>query len=158
MKTMICVSNLGYSQSNYELFRSINRVTEKSLEEVSVVPVDITNKVIELNTAVMNIGELTSFNDGVLVATTIENAQRILSCFTNTIKVLYLYDLDWMFQTIVYDELYDTLTHPDLTIFVRSESHIQPLKALCGIEPHGILESFTLEKLWNLLEDIKKQS
>lgn len=155
MKTMFCLDNLGYSQLNYELFTSINSVVEDSLDEVSVVPIDLTNKVVEINTAITNISQLTSFNNGALVATNIENAQRILACATNTIKVLYLYDLDWMFSPIKYDDLYSTLTNPELVILLRSKNHLDPLRLLCGVEPHGILEEFNLEKLWISLEEIK---
>jgi len=151
MKTMFCIENLGFSQKNYELFLQINKIVEKSIEEISICPLNITNKATHVNTAVYNIGELSTYKDGLLIVTRIKDVEKIKSIATNSIKVLYLYDLDWMFDKMKYDEIYTALTHPDLKIIVRSADYIKPLKNLCGVVPVGILEKLELEKLWNLL-------
>lgn len=151
MKTMICVDNLAYSYANYEVFSSINEITSKSPEEISIVPLDITSSFMKINTAVHNVAELGSFKNGILIATTILNAQKILGCASNARKVLYLYDLDWMFRIISFDVLYSILNDPSLTVILRSESFIRPLSAICGDRKYSILPEFNLEKLWNSL-------
>lgn len=158
MKTMICTDSLGYSQENYEAFSNINDVVDRSLEEVSVVPVDVSNECIKLKTAVHNMVELGSFNDGALIAMNIRNAKRILNCPNNSTKVLYLFNLEWMFKEFLYEDLYSVFTNKDLTIVVRSEDYIDPLKKGFGVTPIAVLEEFDLEKLWNSLEETSIKS
>lgn len=151
MRTMVCINNLGYESFNYALFKDINEIVSKSLEEISVVPTDITNKVMAVNTAVNNPTEMHSFQNGLLIASTIENAKRILSCANSCKKALYLQDIDWFYSTISYDEIWDVLNDDQLVIFCRSESHADAVNATCGRRPQVIGE-FSLEKIWNSLE------
>jgi hypothetical protein len=152
MKTMIFLDNTGFSQANRELFKSIERITSSTLEEISVTSADITNEFIHVNTAIVNPEEVHSFCDGVLIGTTINNAAKVVGSAASSRKVLYLYDLDWMFTELNYEFMHSLLTDERLTVFLRSEDHVTPFYRLCGRLPHGILESFELEKLWNLLE------
>lgn len=148
---MICVDNLAYSYANYELFSSINKIVDKSIEEISIVPLDVAAPFMKINTAIYNVAELGSFKNGVLVASSIFNAEKILECASNAKKVLYLYDLDWMFNIISFDVLYDVLNNPNLTVILRSESFTKPLKAICGEKKYNIMPKFNLETLWNSL-------
>jgi hypothetical protein len=50
-----------------------------------------------------------------------------------------------------YDEIYDVLNDENLILVLRSESHVKPVKNLCGREPNAIMGNFELEKIWNLL-------
>jgi len=152
MKTMIYLDNTGFSQANKELFESINRVTSLTLEEVSVASADITNEFIHVSTAIVNPEEVHSFCDGVLIGTTINNAAKVVSSVAASRKVLYLYDLDWMLDELSYEWMHSLLNDERLTVFLRSEEHVNPFYRLCGRLPNGILKSFELEKLWNLLE------
>jgi len=152
MKTMIFLDNTGFSQANRELFKSIERITSSTLEEISVTSADITNEFIHVNTAIVNPEEVHSFCDGVLIGTTINNAAKVVGSAASSRKVLYLYDLDWMFTELNYEFMHSLLTDERLTVFLRSEDHVTRFYRLCGRLPHGILESFELEKLWNLLE------
>jgi hypothetical protein len=152
MKTMILLDHLGYSQANYELFRSINKLVEETLEEISVVPIDRTNKIIPLKTAATNIGSMSAFNGGLLVSTTIKNAERILACKTRTSKLLYLYDLEWMYKKIPYDNIYSILNDPSLFVVLRSRSHVEAFRQISHKRELGIVDEFRLEEIWNLLE------
>lgn len=151
MKTMVCTNNLGYEAFNYSLFRNINDIVVSSLEEVSVVPVDITNKAVDIKAAIFNISEMSGFQDGLLLAATIDNAKRILSCANSCKKALFMQDIDWYHSIISYDEIWDVLNNKDLNLFCRSESHADAVYATCGRRPKVIGE-FSLEKIWNSLE------
>lgn len=150
MKTMVCVDHLGYSGFNYEAFVSINSVVA-DLEEVSIATVDVTNKFIDIKTAVYNLTEMHSFSDGVLMASSLRNAKRVLACANNAKKVLYLYDLDWTSSIMKYDEIHSVLSDKRLRIICRSKSHQDALKRSFGIDA-VILKKFDLREIWNLLE------
>jgi len=152
MKSMICTDHLAYSCANYELFDSVNNIVENSITEVSIVPLDISSKVMPINTAIHTVVEMGSFKNGLLICSSIKNADIILGCANNSRKILYLYDLEWMFELHMYDDLYNTLTNQNLEIVVRSEDFIRPLECLCKPKILGVLPTFDLEKLWNLLK------
>jgi len=156
MKTIVYLDHPGHDGGKYELFRSINKVIEETLEEVSIAPIDITHKVIDLQCAINNVAEISNFSDGVIIADTIENAEEILSCKNNSLKVLYLYDIDWYSKLHDYEKIYDILNNPNLMIFTRSNGHAEVVEHLCGRKVDGILKDFDLEKLWNLLKDTNK--
>jgi len=151
MKTMICLEHTAYSQYNYEIVNEVNGYVVENKDEVSICAMDQTMHFMNIDTAIFHASELDSFNNGVIIAGTINNAQEILSCANDSKKVLYLYDLDWMYDPFSYDNLYDTLTDENLTIVLRSEDHVKPLMNLCGRKPNAVIDNFKLEKIWNLL-------
>lgn len=151
---MLCLDHLGYSYQNYEVFHSINKIVEKSLNEISIVPLNASRPFMNINTAIYNVGEMGSFNNGLLICNTIKNAKKILACPTDTIKMLYLYDLDWMFNPMLYEELYSILTDKNLKIVLRSKDFVAPIRCLVGEANQKldlITPSFNLETIWNLL-------
>lgn len=152
MKTMILLDNLGFSEQNYDIIKDINQLVVNSLDEVSFVVNDISNKIAEVNTAVNNIAEMGCFQNGVLICTNLMNAEQILSVNTSSQKMLYLWDIDWVHQAYNYEWIYDILANKELKIVVRSEEHKRALTNLCGKEPLMVLQNFKLEKLWTLLE------
>jgi hypothetical protein len=151
MKTMICFDHLSYSQFNYEVITEINNVVLDSAEEICICSMDQTYPFINAHTAIFAPSEMDSFNNGLIISHTLKNAKSILSCANNSQKLLYLYDLDWMFQPILYDDIYETLTNTNLKLILRSSDYIQPIKILCNREPDAIVERFKLEDIWNSL-------
>lgn len=151
MKTMICLENTAYCPCSYEMIKEINNFVLNNNDEISLVSLDQTAYFTEISTAVFAPSELDSFNDGVIICNTINNAETILRCTNRSKKVLYLYDLDWMFEKFSYDKLFEILNNDNLNIILRSEDYIKPLRNLCGKKHTKVLESFKLEAIWNLL-------
>lgn len=151
MKTMICFENISYSQFNYEAINEINRYVESNNDEVSIVTLDQSYPFTNINTAIFVPSEMDSFNNGVIISSTIKTAQMTLSCSNNSKKLLYLYDLDWMFTAMMYDELYEVLNNKNLILVCRCNDHVMPIKNLCGKKPDAVIENFSLEEVWNLL-------
>lgn len=151
MKTMILLNHLGFGEENYEIFRDVNKIASDTIEELSIAVNDVSTKVIEVNTAVTNVAEISCFQDGVLIATNLVNASQILNAHTSSTKLLYLWDLDWMHALFDYEWMYNVLTNDKLKIIVRSESHRDAVLNLCNKEPIGVIQDFSLEKIWNLL-------
>lgn len=151
MKTLLCVNNISYSQLNLHVFDYINKYNSNSCEDISIVSIDQTIPFMDINTSIFTISSLDYFYDGAIIAFTIDNAKKILSSKNNSHKVLFLYDLDWMFNIIEYDDLYEILSNKKLKLIVRHESHVGPVKNLSNREPDAIIENFSLEKIWNLL-------
>jgi hypothetical protein len=153
MKTMILLDHTAFSEKNYVILSEVNRIVTDTLNDVCIVPYDISNNMINLQCAIVNIGELSSFSNGVLIATTVKHAAEIISCKTNALKVLYLWDLDWFFEEFS-GEFLRSVFNSNIKIITRSQSHQAAIKSFFKIEA-DILEDFNLEDLWNLLENTK---
>lgn len=151
MKTLICLENLSYSSFNYEVITEVNKHVLDSIDEISLMKFDETMPFMQVNTAVFHPNELDSFHDGVIITHKIEHAISAVRCANNSKKVLYLYDLDWLFEPMFYNDLHSVLTNEDLHIVLRSEDHLPPIKNLCNREPDAIINNFSLEKIWNSL-------
>ena len=143
MKTAICLENLSYSYFSKELISEINKYVIESTDEICLVTFDETMPFANINTAVFTPSELDSFYDGVIISHKISHAMSILGCSNNSKKVLYLYDLDWMLEPMMFNE--------NLILILRSEDHVSPIKNLCNREPDAIIKNFSLEKIWNSL-------
>jgi hypothetical protein len=151
MKTAICLENLSYSYFSKELISEINKYVIDSTDEICLVTFDETTPFANVNTAVFTPSELDSFHNGVIISHKISHAMSILGCSNNSKKVLYLYDLDWMFEPMIFNDLYNVLTDENLILILRSEDHVSPIKNLCNREPDAIVKNFSLEKIWNSL-------
>jgi hypothetical protein len=151
MKTMICLENISYSQFNHEAIECVNTLSKTSNEELCFATLDQTMPFMDINTAVFSPMEIDSFNNGVIISHTIKSAELILRCTNNSKKILYIYDLDWMFQPMFFDTIHSVLSDPNLNLVVRSDDHIKPLKNIHRREPIAIMKNFNLENIWNLL-------
>lgn len=154
MKTMIVLDNLTFHEKHYDILTEVNRVCESTTEDVCLSVMNVSSKVVETKCAVMNVSEISSFSDGVLLATTLKDADAILSTVNNSIKVLYLWDIDWMFSRLFNEDIRRILNNERLVVISRSKSHRDILKAVCD-KDIKIIEDFNLETIWNLLEKTK---
>jgi len=156
MKTNICLDHISYCQFNDEAIKEINRISLlDNMPDVSITSFSPSPEHLKINTSVFNPSVLDQFYDGLVIAHTITNANNILGCATNSLKVLYLYDLDWMFKQMTYSYIYSTLSDKNLHIILRSKEHIEPLQCLCNKQITGVIDKFNLEDIWNLLSKTK---
>lgn len=151
MKTMILLDHLAFSEKNYVILNEVNRIVETTLHDVSIVPYDLSNKIIPTSCAIMNLNQLSCFSDGLLMATTIKHASEILSCSNSSKKLLYLWDLDWLFEEYSTEYLMGVMTNKKLSVITRSEPHKEAVKNFFGIETN-VVKDFKLEQIWNSLE------
>ena len=151
MKTMICIDNLSYCSFNYDVINEVNKKVKECIDEICICNFDETMPFADIDTAVFTPSEIDSFNNGVIIAGGIDIVKSIFGCANSSKKLLYLYDLEWMFKLNSYEYFYDILSQKELTIVLRSEDHIYPFKNLVNREPDAIIQKFDLEKIWNLL-------
>mgnify|MGYP003153377773 CR=1 FL=1 len=151
MKTNICLSHTGYSQFNQEAIDCVNNMVDTTLDDISFSCYNPSPDFTEIKCAVFSPNVLDSFCDGVVITSNISHANDVLGCSTNAIKVLYLYDLTWMFKPTAYDLTYKTLNDKNLHIILRSDTYKKPILDIGCKRPITVIEKFSLEEIWNLL-------
>lgn len=90
MKTGYIVDNLELSQMHLELLQSNNNHF--------IFTKELTKSFIDIVPAVMDITEIWNFNDGRLIATSIDTGLFMQSSINNSQKILYLYDYQEMLE------------------------------------------------------------
>lgn len=151
MKTNICLQHTGYSQFNTEAIDYVNNMTDHTPDDISFSCYNPSPDFTEIKCAVFSPNVLDSFYDGVVIASNISHANDILGCSTNSIKVLYLYELSWMFKMTTYDLIYQTLNDKNLHIILRSDTYKKPILDIGCKRPITVIEKFSLEEIWNSL-------
>jgi hypothetical protein len=117
------VDNLELNQLNLELFQ--RRSGFLFVKELSKTFMDI-------KMAVMDISEIWGFDDGVLIATSVDTALFLQKCVCNSRKIVYLYDYEDLKQ--YESDIVNLVCDKNLEFFVRSEFYAQRALREFGIE------------------------
>ena len=80
-----------------------------------------------------------------IIATNIESAILVKNCVCVTRKILYLWDLEWMYNPNYSFEIFAEIYH-SFEIIVRSNSHYQIFKKLWK-QPDSLIEDFNYEQI-----------
>ena len=147
MKIMVIIDHLAFSDRAFSVLKEINDIVEKSLDEVSICCLNLSNKVIRPECAVFNPSEIACFYDGLMISTSIETAKLACKSKNNSKHMLYLWDIDFLFSSYDYNTVYD-LFNSQLVV-VKSEEHRKIINNLFNVAT-VVMDRLNLEELWNL--------
>jgi hypothetical protein len=150
----IVCNNVGPSQLAYYLIKTGNEFVKTGDDDLVVFFYELMPECIKPNFALMNLSEAYDYN-GVLVATDINSASRILEYPGTQEKFFYLWDLDWIkLPQKQYENLLQVYKNPRLPLIVRSKRHFELVKNLWQ-EPVGIVEDCNIGQLKQVIENSK---
>lgn len=154
MKIAVLLEDTNMSDLNYHVMTELNnRIGSK--HDVFVLTNNVSSKVIKPDFAVMNISNINNVFDGVIIATSLSTARILNKTVTNSRKILFLYQLEWLYSVFDYEEVFGVLNSDDLAIIARSHNHKKLLKQTFNVDVASIVSEFDLEEIWNSLENIK---
>ena len=101
----------------------------------------------------MNISELHTFN-GILISTSIDTTLSALNAITNTRKIFYVWDLEWL-RPNKNNFLYNmqAFRNEKVELMCRSEHHAKVIRNYCNREPSLIFNNLNLLALKEHLKD-----
>ena len=147
MKMGVLFDDFLKSDKNYYMMKEMNEYVAKESDNVSAFVLNMSHKVIPSNFGYMNISDIGHFNNGVLVATTLNTADALNKCASNSKKVFYLWDFEWFNRSFNFYGIQKILSDKNLKIVVRSELQAEVLKNNFNIEVDDIQKEFKLEKI-----------
>lgn len=147
MKTGVLFDDFLKGDKNYALMKEMNEYVSKHIDNVCAFVLNMSHKVIPSNFGYMSMSDISHFNDGVLVATTLNTADALNKASCNSKKVLYLWDFEWHNRSFNFYGVQKILNNKDLKIIVRSELQAEILKHNFNIEVDDIQKDFKLEKI-----------
>lgn len=147
MKTMVIIDHLAFSDRAFTIIKTINEKLQNSIHDISICCLNLSNKVIKPDCAVFNPSEVACFYDGLMISTSIETARLACKAKNNSKHLLYLWDIDFLFNVYDYNTVYELLNSQP--VLVKSEEHKNILNSLFNIEPK-VIGSLNLEEIWIL--------
>tara|TARA_R110000751_G_scaffold53072_1_gene115253 strand:+ start:7919 stop:8377 length:459 start_codon:yes stop_codon:yes gene_type:complete len=147
MKLGVLFDDFLKNDKNYGLMKVMNDYVLRESENVCAFVVNMSNKIIPSNFPYMGISDIGHFENGVLVATTLNTADALNKTACNSQKILYLWNFEWVDKTFNFYGIQKILSNENLYIVVRSQLQADLLKHNFNIEVDAIQKDFNLEQL-----------
>jgi hypothetical protein len=152
MKIGVIFDDFAKSDKNYTLIDKINKFVEKSNDEICGFLTNISHKVIDTFFAYSNTSDISHFNNGILVATSLDTADAVSKTSVNSQKCLYIWNMDWLGQPFNFYGVYGILSSPNIKKIVRSQLQADIIKNNFNVEVDGIDEDFNLENIYEICQ------
>jgi len=152
MKIGVMFDDFTKSDKNYTLINKINKFVEKSNDEICGFLTNISNKVIDTFFAYSNTSDIAHFNNGLLVATSLESADAMNKTSVNSQKCFYIWNMEWLGQPFNFYGVHNILYNPNIKKIVRSKLQADIIKNNFNVEVDGIDEDFNLENIYEICQ------
>lgn len=156
MKVGLLLSRYDNNQFAYEAINSINQyITETVEDDIILFYENITNFCVPPLCAAMTPDELCLFNDGILIANTIDGLSSITKTVNTSKKILYLSDIEWV-RTRYNRNYLDNhkLLNTDVTLICRSDSHKEIMSSYCDRSDIEVMSKFDIPTIINMMRDL----
>jgi hypothetical protein len=154
MNIAAIVNDLSPSQKSFYLIKTFNKFIDDVSISPSVFQSRSCNPVIQPLFSCRQTSSLSSYN-GVIISTSLEDAELTLRTSNNTDKFLYVWDLSWLYNPIRFSQAMQTLRNDNLKIIARSDSHASVIKNFCNKPVVDILSDWQSDKLLNIVRTNK---
>lgn len=151
-KIGVLLNNLGPSQLAYYLIKNGNTFVENGTNDLVAFFYEIAPECMRPNFAIMNLSEAYNYN-GILIATDVNSASRIIE-FPGTVnRFFYVWDLEWVrFSKKQFEDMSVVYNNDRLPLIARSQTHYNLLKRIWK-EPIGICEDANIEQLYKITSE-----
>lgn len=145
------INDLSISQKSFYLIKEFNRCIDNTDVSTGVFHIRGSVPPVEPLFGCKSVGFLNSYH-GVLIATTLEEAEIALNTSNNSKKFLYLWDLDWLRKPVMFMPAMHILRDDRLKIIARSTSHAKVIENFCNKPVCGIVDNWKLENLTSIIK------
>ena len=152
MKIGVIFDDFTKSDKNYTLMDKINNFVDKSNDEICGFLTNISHKVIDTFFAYSNTSDIAHFNNGLLVATSLESADAMNKTSVNSEKCFYIWNMEWLGQPFNFYGVHNILSNPNIKKIVRSKLQADIIKNNFNVEVDGIDEDFNLENIYEICQ------
>lgn len=146
MKTGVLFNDFGKSDKNYYLMKYMNEFVKTRTTELCAFIMNVSHKVINTDFAYINMSDVAHFNDGLLVATSIDTADVLMKASITSKKCFYVWSIDWLGQATVYNGIKRILSDKNLKIVTRTAMQADIIKNNYNVDA-VVLKDFDVEKL-----------
>lgn len=152
MKIGVLFDDFMKSDKNYHMMKTLNDRATNHNDEVCGFLVNVSGKLIDTTFAYSNITDIAHFNDGILVATSIQTADCLKKASVNSKKIYYVWNMEWIGHPFRFYEVYEILSDKNLKIVVRSDLQKKILESNFNLKNIEIVDDFNMEKIYEICE------
>jgi len=152
MKIGVIFDDFVKSDKNYTLMDKINSFVSTHNNEICGFLTNVSHKVIDTFFAYANISDIAHFNNGLVVATSLDGADVMNKTSVHSDKCFYIWQMDWMGHPFNFYGVYHILSNPNIKKIVRSQLQADIIKNNFNVEVDGIDEDFNLEKIYEICQ------
>lgn len=151
-KVGVLIDNLGASQLAYYTILNANKLAENMEADPIIFYSNLAKICLAPKVALMPITEAWGYS-GVLIATDLRSASRLITFPSSTHKVFYLNDIEWTRNHVSkeFQTLYNIYSNNELKFIVRSKSHEKVLKNCWGVNCIGMVENMDIKEILKCL-------
>ena len=152
MNTGIIIPDMGASQLGYMALNQANLLAQQN-ESCFIFFENTKLPCVRPLVSCMNISELHTFN-GTLISTSIDTTLYAINSITNTRKIFYVWDLEWL-RPNKNNFLYNmqAFRNEQVEIMCRSERHAKLIENYCNRKPSLIFNNLNLLALREHMKD-----
>ena len=144
------VKDLSISQKSFYLIKEFNKCLDNTDLSMSVFFERPAIPPIPTKFSCKGVAFMNGYN-GVLISTTLQDADKSLKMTGGSSKYLYLWDLEWLDQPLYFGAAMRILRDPRLNIIARSQSHADNIENFCNKKPIGIVSDWKREELLQIV-------
>lgn len=153
-KIGILTDKLSGTDLAHRLIVSINNFLEKNPDSDVIAFVENQSKPVETpHFAVMNVSECYEF-DGIVIATSLSTAEKLLRMPGPTRKIVYLWDLWWVGDGRYFEEYQRVYGNESLELVVRNDFHRKVMLNVWNRPDIKVVSDFEIERLFT---DVSKE-
>lgn len=144
----IIVNHLGNTQLAHSLIHNVNNYLEQHIDTDIIVFFENVVRPWEIpRFASMNVNEAWDFN-GVVIATSITSAEKLLQLPGRKRRFLYVWDLEWLRMPERGVKYFASIyRNPRIELIARSVNHATIINDIWNRQPVGVVEDFNVEAL-----------
>jgi hypothetical protein len=153
MKVGVLLNNTGVNQP---AFLAINRINaglqETSKNEYCVFYKEPSPFCCRLAGTATTLDKMFSF-DGAVIATNLDLSLFMLRAFSPKIKVLYLFELEWIKGVGNFLSNASIYNNPEIVVIAPSVSYARELENYCGRKVSAVVPQFNLAEIMKVIEN-----
>jgi len=131
MRSVVVLDNTSFEDKNYHILKHVNELSE-GLGEISVISLNISNRLMNIETSVVNISELNNSYGCNIIATCLGTGTILGIAPVNANKYLFLHDLSFLQSAYSFDEVFNIFS--EVNLITRSVEHHDTILKIFGIE------------------------
>ena len=144
------INDLSMSQKSFYLIKEFNKMIDDTSVSVGVFCNRQAIPPIQPLFGCKLASFLVSYN-GILISTTLAEAESSLKLPNKSDRYLYLWDLEWLERSVDFDKAVEILRDEKLKVIARSKAHAQIIESFANIKVCGIVSDWNMSQLQKII-------
>lgn len=140
------IEDLSVSQKSFYLIKEFNKMLENTSISTSVFFLKPSIPPTKPMFACRSTYGLSDYH-GVAISTNLQETRVMLNSTNASDKYFYVWDLEWLENSLYFEQVMRVMRDKRLKIIARSESHAKAIENFCNKKPVAIVDNWNKDQL-----------